>query len=236
MSAHPNAVAYNPYFKKELTTTMIYGDKIIYRDLLTPFAKLLRNRIKQQYQNTILVSGRTGSGKSTLAIQLCKAIDPKWDLESNYIYSSEDLKRKLRNRGDSSPISLLDEGSVSLNSYNSQKTDDQRLTVLMDTCRSLGWTTVICIPNKDDLNKRIRNNHLDFMLRCPSQSVIPGYNPRGFYNLYTHEYRDWGKDYWMNVGCSIYDKLDKDVQTDYNKIKLRHQMELIDKFTEEDDE
>lgn len=229
-------VAYNKYFDCELPIVYANSNLVVYEDLLKPFAKTLKKRIKDNHQNTVLIEGRTGSGKSTLAIELCYLLDAKWDLAENYIYSSGDLKKKLKNQDSSSPISLLDEGSVSLNSNNSQRTDDKRLTVLMDTCRSLGWTTIICIPNRNDLNKRIRENHIDFLIKCPNETVVPGYSKRGFCRLYAHVYRDWCGDYWHPIGTTIFPKMDKKTQTLYEEIKKKHQLDLISKFVADDEE
>lgn len=235
METTDKIIAYNTYFKQELPVFYTDGRNVVYDDLLTPLAKLMKNRIKAHYQNTVLIEGRTGSGKSTIGVKLCQLIDRKWDLRNDYVYGSKDLKAKLRNPG-SSPVSLLDEGSVSLNSYNSQKTDDKMLTILMDTWRSLGKTTIICMPNRNDLNKRVRINHLDFMIKCPVKSPVPGMKPRGFFTVYIHEYRDWGDDWWMPVGTSRFTKLDKRTQEVYDQIKLEHQMALIEKYVEDDEE
>ena len=228
-------LAYNTFFKQELPVYYTDGYSIVYDDLLHPLAKLLKKRIKDHHQNTILIEGRTGSGKSTIGVELCQMIDKRWSLENDYVYGSKDLKQKLRNPG-SSPVSLLDEGSVSLNSYNSQKTDDKMLTILMDTWRSLGKTTVICMPNRNDLNKRVRINHLDFLIKCPVNSPVPGKKPRGFFTIYIHEYRDWADDWWKPIGTSRFDKMDRKTQEEYDRIKLDHQMSLIEKYVESDEE
>lgn len=223
-------VAHNSYFDRDLEIVALdnNGDPI-YSDLLTPFAEMLKKRIRSKRQNIIAVVGGTGSGKSTLAIQLCRRIDYKWDLADNYIYSTEDLKRKL-SRPDSSPINLFDEGSVSLNSSNSMQKDDKMMVVLFDTMRSRGWTTVICIPSLDSLNKRIRTYHLDYLIMCPNSTPLRGYDKRGFAKIYEHVLRDWGQPWDKPIGTTLFDKLPPRIDKEYQAIKTEHQNLLIQRF------
>lgn len=230
---------YNTYLHQELPVYYIDNHVVVYEDLLTPFSKLLKNRIKDHHQNTIIVEGGTGSGKSTIGVQLCKMLDKNWSLENDYIYSSQDLKKKLEDerRGiRTSPVSLFDEGSVSLNSYNSQKSEDKQLTILMDAWRVRGMSMVICMPNRNDMNKRVRTNHVDYLIKCPVKSPIPGRKPRGFAGLYVHEYRDWADDWFKPIGITRFTKLDRKTQREYDEIKMRHLDTLIDKYIEEDEE
>lgn len=223
-------VAHNSYFDRDLEIVALdnNGDPI-YSDLLTPFAEMLKKRIRSKRQNIVAVVGGTGSGKSTLAIQLCRRIDYKWDLAENYIYSTEDLKRKL-SRPDSSPINLFDEGSVSLNSSNSMQKDDKMMVVLFDTMRSRGWTTVICIPSLDSLNKRIRTYHLDYLIMCPNSTPLRGYDKRGFAKIYEHVLRDWGQPWDKPIGTTLFDKLPPRIDKEYQAIKTEHQNLLIQRF------
>lgn len=223
-------VAHNSYFDRDLEIVALdnNGDPI-YSDLLTPFAEMLKKRIRSKRQNIIAVVGGTGSGKSTLAIQLCRRIDYKWDLAENYIYSTEDLKRKL-SRPDSSPINLFDEGSVSLNSSNSMQKDDKMMVVLFDTMRSRGWTTIICIPSLDSLNKRIRTYHLDYLIMCPNTTPLRGYDKRGFAKIYEHVLRDWGQPWDKPIGTTLFDKLPPRIDKEYQGIKTEHQNLLIQRF------
>lgn len=223
-------VAHNSYFDRDLEIVALdnNGDPI-YSDLLTPFAEMLKKRIRSKRQNIIAVVGGTGSGKSTLAIQLCRRIDYKWDLAENYIYSTEDLKRKL-SRPDSSPINLFDEGSVSLNSSNSMQKDDKMMVVLFDTMRSRGWTTIICIPSLDSLNKRIRTYHLDYLIMCPNTTPLRGYDKRGFAKIYEHVLRDWGQPWDKPIGTTLFDKLPPRIDKEYQAIKTEHQNLLIQRF------
>lgn len=226
--------AYNRYFKQELPIVACYNNaqNVIYADLLKPFAKTLKARIKAHRQNVVLAEGPTGSGKSTVLVNLALEINADWDINSNYVYSVDDFKRKLKEPLKSDPVSLIDEGSVALNSMNSQRKDDVLLTVAFDTLRSFGLTTLIAIPNKRHINKRIIENHVNFLIKCPVTSPLPGYDPRGFATIYVHEFRDWGLDYWRPIGTTLFNRMASKVADDYEQIKLKHQLQFLESFTE----
>lgn len=209
-------------------TCGVYGEECLYK-----FGRLLKRRIKDKRQNIVVVVGDTGSGKSTFAIQLAKAINPKWDLAENYIYGVEDLRRKL-DREDPDPVSLFDEGSVALNAKNAMKGEDKLLVVLFDTMRSRGWTTIICIPKLEALNKSIRENHANFLCVCPSLPIIPGYETRGFVQIFENQKFEWRKNFWKLGATTIYGKLPKREEVKYDAIKRQHQDELLAKFMKGD--
>lgn len=230
--------AYNSFFKKELEIVATYGadgQYCIYKDAIPSMAKVLQDRIRRKYQNVVVFTGGTGSGKSTAAIHMARAMDRNWIMEPNYIYGVEDLKRKLGNPY-SSPISLFDEGSVALNSGNSLRKEDKQMVVLFDTMRSLGWTSLICIPSLISLNKRIREYHIDYLCICPAQSPIPGYDPRGMLEIYEHRTRDWAKPYFKRICTTLFPPLKGKVLQEYEQIKKAHQMQLIRRFIEEAEE
>lgn len=206
----------------------------IYRDMLDVLAKRLKARIKNHYQNVILITGGTGSGKSNLAIKLIKTIDPDWDLRENFIYSAKDLARKLRHRATASPISLFDEGSVILGSLNFNKKEDKAIANLFHTMRSLGWTTVICIPDPDGLNSSVKLNHLTYHLVCPDKPLVEGYDRRGFFEVYTPQKPQWSKKiYYKCLAAGIHTKMSKALSEEYEEIKLDKQLALLDDFIKE---
>lgn len=208
----------------------------IYSDMLDVLARILKRRIKQHYQNVICITGMTGSGKSTLALNLIWRLDPDWTLD-NYIYDASDLAKKLKHKETANPISLFDEGSVSLNSLNFARSSDKAITIMLDTCRSLGWTTIICIPSINDLSKRVRDHLLDYVLMCPSRSLINGYDKRGFFELYKPRRAPWASSTFYDLqGAGIFGKLPADKTDEYERVKFRHQMELLDRFVEENTE
>lgn len=200
-------------------------------DLLKIVAKKLKERIKNQNQNVVVVAGKPGSGKSSLALQTIYALDPAWRLEDNYIYDASDMAKKLRHRQTANPISLFDEGSVSLNSLDFNKSGSKQTIVMLDTCRSLGWTTFICIPSLRNLNKNITDHLLDYLLYCPHRPLIKGYATRGFFILYKPHSGLWSTGtYYQPIAAGIYPKLTGDHAREYESIKLQHQINFLDEY------
>lgn len=238
MDEVPKLLAYNRYFGRELPVYYVCDSFVVYDDLWTPLAREMKKNIKRENQNTALVEGPTGSGKSSKALILCSKLDPKFNLGDDYIYSTRDMKKKLKKKEKANPVSLFDEGSVSLNSLNTMQKDNKKLTILMDAWRVLGKTNIICIPNSGDLNKRVLANHIDYLIKCPAPDdpMVPGEDARRFCTIYTHKHRTWGKDYWQPIGRTKCDKVEKKLWAEYMKIKRERLEGLIDDYTEEDDD
>lgn len=230
--------AYNRFLEEDLEVVGSYkwgGEtKLIYDNACPAFARLLRDRIKDDHQNVVFCGGETGSGKSTFAITMCNLVDRNWKLAENYIYDVSDLKKKLDNP--QSNVSLFDEGTVSLNSSNSQRSEDKQMAVLFDTMRSLKWTTFIVAPRMQAINKRVRDTHISFMCLVPSQPIIKGYDTRGCMQIYQKINRDWGKSYWKVEATTLFPKLTPKMQREYDAIKKEHQMRLLREFIEEEEE
>lgn len=238
---YPGKPYYNPRWKGKRQHVIGWYRKhtmtiLVCSDTLDLFVKELKARVKDGYQNVIVIEGGTGSGKSSAAIRLAKTIDPKWSITDNYIYSLEDLKRKLdrANKGEEvSPISLFDEAVVSLNSRNSMRSDDKNMLILFNTMRSRGWTTILCVPSIFDLNKAVRSTHVDYKLRCPDKAPIKGVPKRGFLEFSVakrSEYSRSNEPYWYLFAAGVYPPLEKDWNEEYQKLKFSKQDELIMDF------
>lgn len=210
------------------------GKHRVYSDMIEALAYTMRQRLANHHQNVICIEGGTGSGKSTLAIQLCRALKRDWSVADNYIYGLDDLKRKL-DKQETDCIHLFDEGSVILNSFNSQRAEDKQISVLFDTMRSLRWTTIICIPSFTSLNKRIRENHVDFRLSCPDKAPLPNYASRGFFHAYKRKKSQFARGvYWMPIGTGIFTPLKPRIDKEYQEIKRKSQNRLIRAFIDEE--
>lgn len=227
------AYAYNKFLEADLEVKGSYRQNgkthLIYTDACPAFARVLKDRIKDDRQNVVFCGGETGSGKSTFAIDMCGLVDRNWNLKENYIYDVKDLQHKLNSP--QSSVSLFDEGTVSLNSSNAQRDEDKQLAVLFDTMRSLKWTTFIVAPRLESINKRVRETHVTFYCLVPSQPLVRGYDNRGCMQIYTKASNEWaGKTYWKLVATTLFPKLTPRVQREYDAIKKAHQLDLLDKF------
>ena len=230
----PGQLAHNHSMNMDMHLVATYNDgtKGIYSDMLQKFAAVLKRRVKSDLQNVVVVTGRTGSGKSTLAIQLARAVaGPDWDLSANYIYGAQDFREKLRNGDVCRSVSLFDEGVVSFNSLTGNARDDRDMVVLLDVLRSWGMTTIICIPSFYDLNKRIREHLIDYLVVCPERPLISGYKSRGFFEVYRPQSMQWSdKTYWSNLGAGVFKPLDAKTDMEYQAIKLARQRDQVAKF------
>lgn len=228
---------YNPILKEKchvLRYSVIDNPPLpIYSDLIPAFCRALKRNIKNHHQNCIPVIGMTGSGKSTLAIQLCKEMDYYFSLQADYIYSAIDLADKLdQPEGSVSKVSLFDEATVTLNSFNSARRGDRDIVVLFDTMRSKGWTTFLCIPELRSLNNRVREDHANYLVVCCDKSPLPGYSKRGFFKLFIRSRASQftNKIFWKPVCYGIYKPLPAKLDKEYQEIKSKHQDLLLDRY------
>lgn len=229
---------YNNHFKSWallLAEYERYGEvRPIIADGLKILARRLKWRAAHNFQNVIEINGGTGTGKSTCAMQLAYEMDPNWNLEDNYVYTVGDLKEKLKNWKTASPITLFDEGSVVLNSLDTMSKSSKDLVMLFDTMRVLRWTSLIAIPDHNTLNKRIRDFHIDYRLICPSKSLIKGYDKRGFVEVHSFARSDFGKGYAPLVMTTRFDDIPPRKREIYDQIKLKHLMERMEQFANEE--
>lgn len=204
----------------------------IYSDMIEGFAEVLKRNIKAKRQNVVVVTGATGSGKSVFAIKLAMAIDPDFSFKNDYIYSAKDLVTKLKkDRTQVSPVSLFDEGSIILNSKNFARSEDKLIENLFNTMRSRGWTTIICIPDFNALNKSVRTTHVNFRVSC-GRAPLPGYQGRGFAKLFKYsKVSEFTDVYWKPLCWGIYTDLRKKVKEVYEARKAESQDKFIDVLT-----
>lgn len=208
----------------------------IYSDAFDIFVDELARRIKRDQQNVIVVEGDTGSGKSAFALNLCVALSRKlgksFDLSKDYIYSSADLWAKLADE-EAGPISLLDEGSVTIASMNATRKDDKDIMTLFNTMRSRGWTTIICNPSIMRINQAVRTDHVDYKIRCnsPEKPLIRGYG-RGFFQCRKanrHEFKK-GDPFWELIYTGVFGDYPASLKEEYLQIKNSHQDVLMEKI------
>lgn len=208
----------------------------IYADAYTDLVKRLAKRIRGDQQNVVLIEGETGSGKSAFALNICldlaRELKSGFNLRDDYVYSATDLWNKLDNP-DANPISLLDEGTVTLASNNAMQKSDKQIATLFDTMRSRHWSTIIASPSHLRINSTIRRDHAEFKIRCtpPNKPLIKGYG-RGFFECRRAERMEFSKDEprWLMMYAGVFGDYPPMLKDEYLQIKNQHQEELMAKY------
>lgn len=106
----------------------------------------------------ILIDGPEGSGKSTLAFFLCAAMeDFKWNPEDRVIIDYEDWLEYYE-AGIRGCTYLLDEGGDLAFSRDAMSGQNKHVVRILQMARILNNVVVICCPNKDWLDKYLREH------------------------------------------------------------------------------
>lgn len=222
--------------KQYLVARYKFGKKTVgvYSDTFDQFVKMLAKRTKNHQQNVVNIEGDTGSGKSTLAIQMCIELSKKmgftFSFKDDYIYSVDDLWRKLQNPN-ANPISLIDEAALVLNAKRSMSRDGVDLVNLFNTMRSRGWSTFTVEPSIFQINKDMRATHIDYNIHCFSEDdcPLPGYG-RGIFDVSKARrprYKRDAEPYWLMVTSGVFKELPKKIDAEYQPIKKKAQEVLI---------
>lgn len=197
----------------------------LYEDTTGALAAYMRKHVQKGYDNLCVIWGGEGSGKSNFAYALCKAVDPDFDIEDQYIYSVSDLKEKLSRGDDFHKIFWLDEGSNIANNRDWNTQDNKDIVELLEMMRSRGWTLIMCIPKWERLDLYIRESRMRYLVHCaPMTFKKNGYRDRGYYEL---RIREEATGVMRTVGYGEYDRMPPEAKETYERIKLQSQQKKI---------
>lgn len=202
--------------------------RYLLKDLIEDLVKDMHRNIADHYDNLLVIEGPEGSGKSNLAYDICsafcKAEGKKFDVTTQYVYSVEDFKEKLRAGDDIHNIFWMDEGSNMANNREWNTNDSKNLIELLEMCRSRGWTMVWCIPSHERLDVYIREFRLRYLLRCEQMEFQnTGLKERGYFEL--KKRTPYGK--MDTIGYGMFDQIPKEDKKIYEDIKLQAQATKI---------
>jgi len=205
--------------------------RYLYAGILERLAEDMRDNIRGGYDNVIVVEGPEGSGKSNFAYQICQAVDPKFDLEEQYVYSFDDLREKLRQGDDHGTVFWLDEASNVANNREWQSQDNRSMISLLEMMRSRGWTLVMCIPHHERLDVYIRDYRIRYLIKCePMSFAHAGHRDRGFFEL--KKRTPYGT--MKLIGYGEYDPIPDGPKETYERLKLQSQSKKIAAVTSDD--
>lgn len=227
------------YFKDPMKLCGLYwyGDEPrgIFANMTTRLADLIIERVKSDNQCLVVISGPTSSGKSTIALEIIKELCDKlgydFILDDMYIYSPEDLARKLKRKCENK-INWYDEGSVSLNSLATTSKTGKLFGQFFDTMRLRHFISFLCTPEDSEINKRI-TKHADLYISCPKKAPFFGFQARGFYHVSYKIIYESGKVWDQFIGTGIFKKLPKKLKEQYEAVKRARNTDFEQVFIKE---
>lgn len=217
---------YNPWFGCKLHRAEVEADDgiPIYLDALEGLADKLKRRTKKGNQNVVLVVGDTNTGKSTLAIRLCYLLDPDFTFKGNYIYETSDLAKKfdLALYEKVCPITFIDEASLLFNKQDHGTKEANDGIKMFDTVRYLRWTFIMCAPSMDQINTKLMNVHVNFVINCGEGAPTWGYSPVGFFKIYEKKKYIFSKTYWTQQAWGVFKPLAPKLYAEYMEYKKKN--------------
>lgn len=199
--------------------------------MIPALVRAMRRNISDNLDVVLAIQGAEGSGKSNLAYQICKAYDPNFDIASQYVYSVNDLRQKLKEGDDRHKVFWLDEGSNIANNRNWQTQDNKDIVELLEMMRSRQWILVFCIPTIERLDVYIREYRLRYVLTCKHFKFQGISYPRGLFEVYAKN--SLGKIQYVGVGS--YNRIPEGDKEIYEQIKLASQQQRLQKFMDNED-
>lgn len=123
---------------------------------------------RSDLDNIILITGKEGSGKSSLMLQLGKALDPDFGLESIGFTISDymDIARQMPKQRAATCDEFL------ANNRKGMRKETVELLDFLQECRGLNLHHLICFPHFDLLDKAVRDYRVRWNVHIPRRGIF----------------------------------------------------------------
>lgn len=188
--------------------------------------------IANEYDNVVVIQGKEGSGKSQLAYQICKCLDPEFNMEDSYVYNYQEFVEAIQksDEHDRGKIFWMDEGSLVASNREAMTESNKKFVQVLETMRSRGWTLIMTIPSIDRLDLYIREYRVRYLLTALEMSWDGDTaKKRGYFELAFKRGKDLSSFYTVAYGK--YGKMTPEEQKIYNKLKGASQKRLMNKIS-----
>ena len=174
------------------------------------FVKFFKERLKNNKDAWMGVSGETGAGKSLMAITCMILFGRPMNLNNNvtYLPSGEEIVDKFNKL--SFNCLLIDEAAKDLRSINWQKKSQQSVTTKAQTDRFKNNWLFLNLPNFNEFTKSLRTTSIQFR-------AIVLYRTNKYARIVIHrKSRNWrDEDPWKDkIANDLYKKIEKNHELD----------------------
>jgi len=130
-------------------------------------------RIEADWDFPILMTGERGSGKSMLALRLARTIDPALTLDS-VIFDFKDFGDRFQNNSPGGQI-ILDEAVWGMYAAHWMHKVQAYLVKILDMGRAKRQISYFLVPNREHLNKKVREDIPQLYLHLVTQRGRRGF-------------------------------------------------------------
>lgn len=123
------------------------------------FVKILKQRLRGDWDIVIALTGEEGVGKTTLGILLAQAIDKEFTMQKNVAFIPDE-KQIMEGFNGLPPLSayLIDEAVKALNKWSWFNSLQQAIIKMYAVARFQNKCTILCMPRFRDLTENFRNH------------------------------------------------------------------------------
>lgn len=138
------------------------GQQIFYEEFLYDILRDSKKDVKDDNDLLIIIAGRPGVGKSVLAMQICKLLDPDFNI-TQVVFRSEDLIKKSLELGPYKAI-MWDEAREGISSDAALSKKNKMLMDFMAEVRQRNQFHVWCMPDFWEFQMPIATRRSDFFI------------------------------------------------------------------------
>lgn len=201
--------------------------RYLYDNALQKLGEDMRRNVADNNDNFVCIEGGEGSGKSNLAYWVCKAYDPTFNIEDNYVYDFDTFKEKISSGDINGKCFWMDEMSNLANNRDWNSTANKHMIEFVEMMRSKSIMFCCCIPHHERLDVYLRENRIRYLLKCsPLQWTERGKVARGTFEI--SKRNDFGMIKHVGYGC--YDQIPPEDKKIYERIKIESQQKKIDEI------
>lgn len=147
-------------------------EKERYNKTFAFFINKIKERLRDDWDLVIAVSGTEGVGKSSLGIEMCKAIDKNFLLDKNvsYLPDAKEIFDKLNSINQYGAY-LIDEAVRVLHKHHWFDNVQQKINEWYATERYQNKVTILCIPRFTNLTENFRNHRVNIWVHVLARGI-----------------------------------------------------------------
>lgn len=137
----------------------------------------IREKLRQDYDYILVISGREGSGKSTLAAHCAYIVDPTINAD-RFCFDGDEFLNQLTTANKYQAI-IFDEAGTNLYSREAMTNMNRLITKALMLIRQKNLMLILCIPSFFVLDTYVRNHRVNALINIHKRGHFRVWNSKG---------------------------------------------------------